>query len=183
MIYNRIFCCCFVNGPYLTRDNDHRGAVYAQYDAKSPTSNMNIVALLVLLLIDGGACALVPARAAAMRMSAGENPGWNNVVANARARAAALKSDQDATAGAVAIGAIAVYVLPTFSNGPFDLVFSTLVGGGLMGYVAGFQDDDAGKAVRSAGRAAATAFRQTAAAFEESGVIDKVSAAVKQKLQ
>jgi hypothetical protein len=58
-----------------------------------------------------------------------------------------------------------------------------LLGGGLMGYVAGFQDDDAGKAVRSAGRAAATAFRQTAAAFEESGVIDKVSAAVKQKLQ
>jgi hypothetical protein len=181
VIYNRKFLFCFVNGPYLTRDNDHRGA----RNIPSTTRNlqMNIVALLVLLLIDGGACALVPARAAAMRMSAGENPGWNNVVANARARAAALKSDQDATAGAVAIGAIAVYVLPTFSNGPFDLVFSTLVGGGLMGYVAGFQDDDAGKAVRSAGRAAATAFRQTAAAFEESGVIDKVSAAVKQKLQ
>ena len=145
---------------------------------------MNVVAPLLFLLVADSACAFkVPVRATAMRISAGENHGWNSVVANARARAAALKSDQDATAGAVAIGAIAVYVLPTFSNGPFDIVFSTLVGGGLMGYVAGFQDDDAGKAVRSAGSAAATAFRQLAAAVEESGVIDKVSAAFKEKLQ
>ena len=100
--------------------------------------------------------------------------GWQTVVANARGRAEALKADQDATVAAMAVGTLGVYALPLFSNGPFDLVFSTAVGGGLSGYVAGFRDDAAGAAARKVGGTVSSAVGQAGKALDDSGVLDTV---------
>jgi len=101
---------------------------------------------------------------------------WRRAVENAKERAAAVKQSQDATAAAMVVGTLGVYALPTLSNGPLDLFLSTLVGGGLLGYLAGFREDAAGDASRKAGGTVASAVGQLASKVEESGVGDTIKA-------
>mmetsp|Transcript_38002 Transcript_38002/g.65166 ORF Transcript_38002/g.65166 Transcript_38002/m.65166 type:complete len:150 (+) Transcript_38002:22-471(+) len=110
--------------------------------------------LLCLLLLAATATALqLPARprASAPRMQS-DVSGWQQVVRNAQERAATVKAEQEATAGAMAVGTLAVFALPLIDNFVLDLTFSALVGGGATGYVAGFREDAVGDAARSVGK-------------------------------
>ena len=80
--------------------------------------------------------------------------GYLSVVQAARDRAAAVKQGQDETAAAMVVGTIGVFSLPLIDNVPADLIFSTLVGGGVSGYLAGFREDAVGDAARTIGRTA-----------------------------
>lgn len=102
---------------------------------------------------------------------------WTNeAVTNARARAAAVKADQDATVGAMAIGAGAVFALPLVDSVFADLVLSTIIGGGLLGFLAGFREDGVGDAARSVGGVVAKIAGQAAAKLDETGVVEKIQA-------
>jgi len=61
------------------------------------------------------------------------------------------KEDQTNSLGAVAAGSLAVFLLPLFEAGLLgDVVFSTLVGGGLVGYAA-LRKDSVGSLTRDVG--------------------------------
>lgn len=96
-------------------------------------------------------------------------------VDNAKARGAALKAEQDTTAAAVATGTLAVYALPTFSGGVFDVLFSTLIGGGAAGYLAGFDQSAAGSAARKVGGVVSSATGELTTKIGELEVIKDVN--------
>ena len=97
-------------------------------------------------------------------------PGWQQVVQNARARAAAVKADQDATVGAMAVGTTLIFLLPLIDNAFADLIFSALLGGGLFGFLAGFREDALGDGARKIGSTVAEASNTVGEKLDETGV-------------
>ena len=104
---------------------------------------------------------------------AGGTKDWKQAVGAAQARAAAVKSDQDATTSAMAVGAAGFFNLPLTDNVVADVLLSILVGVG-FGYLAGFDTSPAGGAVRSLGSATGTAVATVDGAL---GISEKVQAA------
>ena len=82
---------------------------------------------------------------------------WQVKVEAARARAQVVKEEQSATAGAMAAGSIGLFLLPGVDNFFADLFLSTVVGSGVMGYVAGFREDALGDAARKLGASVSSA--------------------------
>lgn len=112
-------------------------------------------------------------------------PSWQTAVENARARATAVKGQQDETAAAMAVGTIAAFalpIIPKFDNVVADLFLSALIGGGILGVVAGFREDAAGDAARRVGRTAADAAGQVSAKVQELDSQYGVSEGIRAKL-
>ena len=104
---------------------------------------------------------------------AGGTKDWQQAVGSAQARAAAVKSDQDATTSAMAVVALGFFNLPLTDNVVADVLLSILVGGG-FGFLAGFNTSPVGGAVRSLGSATGTAVATVDGAL---GISEKVQAA------
>ena len=126
---------------------------------------MRGAALTIVALVADGASAFAVGGIAArtrvasplVRMEAAAEGGFETVVANARARAAAVKEDQDATTAAMAVTTGALFLLPGVENPVVDLILCSIVGGGVMGYVAGFRQDAIGDVARKGGGLVASA--------------------------
>ena len=93
--------------------------------------------------------------------------GWQLRVAAAQERAQVVKADQDATTAAMVVGSVGLLLLPgvlllPFDNLLVDLVLSTIVGAGGMGYLAGFREGPVGDAARKLGRTVSSAAGQLA---------------------
>lgn len=85
-------------------------------------------------------------------MSASDQ-GYMKAVNFARDRAAAVKAEQDATAGAMVTGAVAVFAVTSQTPlpGPADVFLSLLLGCAPMGFAAGFVEGPVGDGARSIG--------------------------------
>ena len=99
--------------------------------------------------------------------------GWQVVVANARGRATAVKTEQDTTVGVMAAGAGLFFLLPTVDNVAADLFLSTILGG-LLGVTAGFVEGPAGDAARKIGNAVCSGAGQISSQLNDSGVLDSI---------
>lgn len=127
----------------------------------------------------------VAGRVVATPPPVGASPSWQTAVENARARATAVKGLQDETAAAMAVGTIAAYALPIVpkvDNIVADLFLSALLGGGILGFVAGFREDAAGDAARRVGRTAADAASQVSTKVRELDSEYGVSESIRSKL-
>jgi len=121
------------------------------------------VAMFTMLIASGATAFNVPTTAlraptlhtSTLHMSAAAGD-YQQTIANARARAAALKEDQDATAAVMAVGFVGTFALPLVDNIVLDLLLSSAVATG-VGVVAGFRDDAAGNAALSVGKATSSA--------------------------
>ena len=88
-------------------------------------------------------------------MSASDQ-GYMKAVNFACGRAAAVKAEQDATAGAMITGTVAVFAVTSQTPlpGPADVFLSLLLGCAPMGFAAGFVEGPVGDGARCrAGRA------------------------------
>jgi len=103
--------------------------------------------------------------------------GWETVVQRAQERADIVKAEQEATIGAAFAGTAVFYTLPlTPGDGLAGLLLSCIVGGGFLGFVAGFRDDKLGDATRKVGGAVSGSVRTVAAKIDETGVTEKIKA-------
>jgi hypothetical protein len=118
------------------------------------------------------------AEMAGAAVPSGAPGGWQGVVERARGRAAAVKAEQDATAAAMALGTLGLFLLPGIANPLLDLTACALVGGGALGYAAGFREDAVGNAARQLG---GLGVRAASAAAEKDAELG-LSAGLKAKL-
>lgn len=144
---------------------------------------MSVMLLQILFLVASASALTVPhgaLRSSTLRMQApsaadvatetvgvvaptstGSAEMWQLKVKAAQERAKVVKAEQDATIGAMATGAIGLFLLPGTLLLPFDAFFadlflSTIIGAAVMGYLAGFREDSIGDGARKLGSTVAS---------------------------